>query len=77
MKAMTAKEFVTYWCEPDENGRSQISYSEEALMEHSTQYESECALFGDAGPGQGTVVSKLRAAIAQVNRQLARIKEMK
>ena len=74
---MTEKEFVAYWCEPDENGRSFLSYSEETLMEHSTQYQSECALFGDAGPGQGKVVSELRAELFQVNRQLARIKEMK
>jgi len=54
-----------YWCE-------------EHHHETVTQYRSECAMFGDAGPGQGLDVangarrlSELRAKLARVRRVIA------
>lgn len=74
MKAMTKQEFIAYWLEPDEDGRSLLDYNEENLFERESQYLSECAMFGDAGPGQGLVVREMKAEIASVRRRLASFK---
>ena len=50
---MTEEEFVDY-------ARKGYSYWEESLGEAETQYKSECALYGDAGPGQLAHINDLR-----------------
>lgn len=50
---MTAEQFCEY-------ARQNFVYCEEALMENESQYRSECAMFGDAGPGQALRVMQLR-----------------
>lgn len=52
--AMTAQEFIQYCLE-------NYAYMEESYGEHLTQYQSECALYGDAGPGQGLRLQEMRA----------------
>ena len=77
---MSAEEFIAYWtapCNPEGDGpydmMSALEMAEETLMEHETQYRSECAMFGDAGPGQGLHVRDLRSDLANVKRQLRRL----
>lgn len=53
-EAMTAEEFIRYCVE-------NYAYMEESYGEHLTQYQSECALYGDAGPGQGLRLQEMRA----------------
>lgn len=50
---MTAEQFCEY-------ARQNYVYCEEALMENESQYRSECAMFGDAGPGQALRVMQLQ-----------------
>lgn len=57
---MTADQFVQYV-------REGWNYWEESFAEHITQYQSECALFGDAGPGQGYYVHQRRAELANIS----------
>ena len=61
---MTRQEFIDYWM----NGR--LDDLEEHAGEVTTQYQSECALFGDAGPGQGITVRELNAEIRSVKARL-------
>lgn len=75
-KLMTGDEFVKYWCEPDESGYSLLDYLKEHLGECESQYLSECALFGDAGPGQGTEVERLKVDISRVESTLDYIGRM-
>jgi hypothetical protein len=74
MKAMTAAEFVSYWTVPDESGMSLLDENQENLAEREAQYASECAMFGDAGPGQGLTIRECRAEIAKVEARLKAIK---
>jgi hypothetical protein len=74
---MTAEEFIAYWTAPfDPEGdgpydmMSALDAAEESLMEHETQYRSECAMFGDAGPGQGIHVRDLRSELANIKARL-------
>jgi len=75
MKAMTAAEFVAYWMSQGEDGTemSQYQMAEESIAEHETQFDSETALFGDAGVGQGYRLNAMRAEFARVTRQLQRL----
>lgn len=41
-------------------------YRAESAAEIIGQYESECAQFGDAGPGQGIAAGKARAFLRQL-----------
>jgi len=43
---------------------------EECHAESVTQYRSECAMFGDAGPGQLSHIQSLAAKIAQIRAKL-------
>lgn len=49
-----------------ENEFDEIRALEEALGEAETQYASECALYGDAGPGQLARIRRLRAKLAEL-----------
>jgi hypothetical protein len=73
MQAMTAAEFLAYWLTPDEEGRSLLDYQQESLGEHEAQYRSECAAFGDAGPGQGLRVSEMKRELASVQARIAKL----
>jgi len=79
-KPMTADEFLSYWLDPiDDEGphMSALDAFEESLFEHESQYYSECAMFGDAGPGQGLHVSNGQRELENVRRQINRIKTLK
>jgi hypothetical protein len=69
---MTRAEFIAYWLS-NEDGFSELDQMEEGIGEHEAQYASECALYGDAGPGQGLRLREMRATLAGVKRQLRRL----
>jgi len=69
---MTQAEFIAYWLS-NENGFSGLDQMEESIGEHEAQYASECAMYGDAGPGQGLRLREMRATLAGVKRQLRRL----
>ena len=69
---MTKEEFIKYWLS-NESGRTGLDYLEESIGEHESQYASECALFGDAGIGQGLQLREMRATLASVKKQLRRL----
>lgn len=69
---MTLGEFVAYWTEQDEQGYSLLSCTEEGIMEASSQYRAECAMFGDAGPGQLLHLTRSREQLGRVRRLMAR-----
>jgi hypothetical protein len=69
---MTRTEFIAYWL-TNEDGPSGLDQMEEGIGEHEAQYASECALYGDAGPGQGLRLREMRATLAGVKRQLRRL----
>jgi hypothetical protein len=72
MKAMTREQFISHWLARGEDGEPSLL---EQLCEHvgeaDTQFRSECALFGDAGPGQGYRLNRSKAELAKV---LARLR---
>jgi len=70
---LTAAEFVNYWLKVDEEGRSNLSYFEESLGEHEAQYRNECAMFGDAGPGQGYRLNAMRRELFSVRARLEKL----
>jgi len=79
-EAMTAAEFIEYWTAPSNpegsgpyDMMSALDAYEEGLGESECQYRSECAMFGDAGPGQGLHLYEGKAYIAGVKRQLRRL----
>lgn len=51
--------------------RNDIAECAESYAENMSQYRSECALFGDAGPGQGLALREARAGIARRERQVS------
>lgn len=53
-----------------------IAYGEESYGEYLTQYRSECAMFGDAGPGQGLQLSNLSRLLSADKAQLARVRRI-
>lgn len=64
------------WLTPAEQAcmlQVSIDYGEEAVAEAYAQYRSECALFGDAGPGQGLTLQKMRQRLAEERAALARV----
>lgn len=69
---MTRAEFIKYWMS-NEDGLSGLAQMEESIGEHESQYASECAMFGDAGPGQGLRLREMHATLAGVKRQLRRL----
>lgn len=73
MAALTKEQFIAHWLAPDEDGRSFLSHVEESIAEHAAQYGSECALFGDAGPGQGYRLQEMKAKHAKIVAQLKRL----
>lgn len=68
-QAMTKEEFCDYWLNRD-NGRSNFDDLQEHLAESEAQYQSEVAMFGDAGPGQGLQVADLKREVASVTARL-------
>ena len=50
-----------------------IAWGEESKMECSTQYRSECAMFGDAGPGQYAALVDTSRLLADDRARLARV----
>lgn len=75
-KAMNAKEFVSYWLGQDEEGRTPLSYLEESIAECSAEYANECAMFGDAGVGQGAGLIEMKRDHLRVVNQLRRLGAM-
>jgi hypothetical protein len=68
--AMTKQQFIDYWME-SEDGQPPFLYQQrESLWEHECQYQSECAMFGDAGPGQGLAIREMKAELAKVEARL-------
>jgi hypothetical protein len=53
-----------------------LDWAEESYGECYSQYRSECAMFGDAGPGQAIHVRDLAQSIADIKRRLARAKRV-
>lgn len=43
--------------------RESIDQSYESLSEFEAQYHSECAMFGDAGPGQYLTIQRIKSDI--------------
>lgn len=70
IKPMTKKEFIAYWLKPDESGLCMLDYCQENLGEMQTQYASECAMFGDAGPGQGLAIRNMRSELVGATKRL-------
>ena len=66
-KTMTRDEFIDYAQE------ALFGEGMESFYEHVTQYRSECALFGDAGPGQGLRIRNMMAEYASIARQYTRL----
>lgn len=50
-----------------------IAYGEEHYEESMTQYRSECALFGDAGPGQASGLNSTKQQLADDRAKHARL----
>ncbi len=63
---MTAEQFCQY-------AREGYNYWLENLGESETQYRSECALYGDAGVGQGYHINQLRHMIHGVEATFKRL----
>lgn len=53
-----------------------LAYGDEAYSEIYTQYRSECAMFGDAGPGQGLRVSELGRELRDTRAKLATVRRI-
>jgi hypothetical protein len=51
--------------------REHLDAAKESHFEHETQYRSECALYGDAGIGQGAALAEGRKAIDAMQEELA------
>lgn len=67
MKSMSVAQFVVY-CE------EALPEMAECLGDMEAQYRSECAQFGDAGPGQGLLLQQARREYADLKRQYDRVK---
>ena len=48
----------------------ELFWLDEHLGEVESQYRSECAMFGDAGPGQGSNVARLKKIRASLVRRI-------
>ena len=70
MAAMTKQEFIDYWTKPEGDAPPYLRQFEETLGEHECQFQSERALYGDAGPGQGLVIREMREELATVKSRL-------
>lgn len=53
-----------------------LSWGEESHAEIVAQYQSECALFGDAGPGQGLAVIESSKMLRDLRDRMARVKRV-
>jgi hypothetical protein len=45
----------------------------QCLGEHESQFASECAMFGDAGPGQALTIQSIKEDLAKEEKELARL----
>ena len=67
------------WLTPDEYAAllsQDLAYGEEAYAETCTQFRSECAMFGDAGPGQGIAVRDLGRMLQESRSKLATVRRI-
>lgn len=55
------------------HARESYDAGEEHLGELESQYRSECAMFGDAGPGQGLRVRAVKRELAQMRARYAQL----
>jgi len=78
MTLMTKEQFLDYWLNPGDSftGMSPLDECYENLFERESQFSSECAMFGDAGPGQGLVIHDLKVELASVKRQIERLQTL-
>ena len=53
-----------------------LAYGEEAYGEIYTQYRSECAMFGDAGPGQGLAVRDTGRMLHETRERMATVRRI-
>lgn len=53
-----------------------IADGEESYSERLTQYRSECAMFGDAGPGQFLTLRSNAEQVAEDRAKLARVRRI-
>ena len=63
---LTAEQFITM-------ARESYAYGDENLGEREAQYKSECAMFGDAGPGQLHTIRAIKADLAQMRETYHRL----
>ena len=71
MAAMTKQEFINYWMgRESDDEMSQYDCLVEHVMEASGEYGSECAMFGDAGPGMGYRLQQSKQQLARVTERL-------
>ena len=71
---LTRDEFLNYWLEPDQYGMCGLDYLYEHIAEADAQYRSECALFGDAGPGQGHQLCIARENLRRVEERIEKLR---
>lgn len=72
--AMAPAAFLAYWLKEDADGMTALDNLSETLGECESQYASECGQFGDAGPGQASAISEMRAELAAVKARIAQLK---
>lgn len=70
MAAMTKAAFIAYWMTEDALGMTPLEFARENVGEREAQYRSECAMFGDAGPGQALTLSDCKRDLAKVEKRL-------
>lgn len=67
------------WLTPAEYAcllQQELAWGEEAHAETVTQYRSECAMFGDAGPGQALSVHEGHRMLAETRAKLATVRRV-
>lgn len=71
MPLMTKTQFIAHWLSSqDGDTPPNLFLLEEHYGEVKCQYDSERAMFGDAGPGQGLQVQSLARELHQVKSRL-------
>lgn len=74
MTIMTAQQFIAHWMGCGTDGEPSRLYElEEYVAESDAQYRSECAMFGDAGPGQGSNLARAEVKLASVKARLVKL----
>ena len=70
MATYTKQEFIAYWLDTDGDDMTPYESLREWLFENEAQYRNECAMFGDAGVGQGYRLNAAKAEFAKVTERL-------